>query len=203
MENRTIARELALLILGQVQENHLVPNFSLDQLLEKSLISLTQHVREALDCSATDLQQAQQLLVDSELMEVETHLLKIRQYLKSGLERAEQALNNLSASLELPYLLMLADRASVRQDALERVRFVLSNREKIDQRLDAVMENWRLIRLPRIDRDILRLASVDLDRLGTPAAVACNEAVEMANRYSDEQGRRMINGILRRLITPA
>jgi N utilization substance protein B len=28
--------------------------------------------------------------------------------------------------------------------------------------------------------------------------VACNEAVELANRYSDEQGRRMINGVLRR-----
>ena len=28
--------------------------------------------------------------------------------------------------------------------------------------------------------------------------MACNEAVELANRYSDEQGRRMINGVLRR-----
>ena len=32
----------------------------------------------------------------------------------------------------------------------------------------------------------------------TPAPVAFNEAVELANRYSDEQGRRMINGVLRR-----
>jgi N utilization substance protein B len=52
--------------------------------------------------------------------------------------------------------------------------------------------------VPRIDRDILRLAAVDLSDFGTPAAVACNEAVELANRYSDEQGRRMINGVLRR-----
>jgi N utilization substance protein B len=78
---------------------------------------------------------------------------------------------------------------------------VLSDRPAIDQRLDGVMEGWRLGRLPRIDRDILRLAAVDLSRFGTPAAVACNEAVELANRYSDEQGRRMINGVLRRLTT--
>jgi len=65
--------------------------------------------------------------------------------------------------------------------------------------LDGVMEGWRLTRLPRIDRDILRLAVVDLTSLKTPSAVACNEAVELANRYSDEQGRRMINGVLRRL----
>jgi transcription antitermination protein NusB len=39
---------------------------------------------------------------------------------------------------------------------------VLRDRENIDHRLDAVMEGWRLGRLPRIDRDILRLAVVDL-----------------------------------------
>ena len=60
------------------------------------------------------------------------------------------------------------------------------------------MEGWRLSRLPRIDQDILRLAVVDLVDLATPAPVAFNEAVELANRYSDQQGRRMINGVLRR-----
>jgi N utilization substance protein B len=49
-----------------------------------------------------------------------------------------------------------------------------------------------------VDRDILRLAVVDLEDFATPPAVACSEAVELANRYSDEQGRRMINGVLRR-----
>jgi N utilization substance protein B len=84
---------------------------------------------------------------------------------------------------------------------VERARAVLQRREDLDRRLDAVMEGWRLARLPRIDRDILRLAAVDLDTFGTPPAVTCNEAVELANRYSDEQGRRMINGVLRRLIS--
>lgn len=53
--------------------------------------------------------------------------------------------------------------------------------------------------MPRIDRDILRLAVIDLSELNTPAAVVCNEAVELAHRFSDEQGRKMINGVLRRL----
>ena len=61
------------------------------------------------------------------------------------------------------------------------------------------MEGWRLKRLPRIDQDILRLAYVDLYNLNTPIPVTCNEAVILANRYSDEQGRKMINGVLRRL----
>ena len=111
------------------------------------------------------------------------------------------ALNRLSASLELPRLLLLADQDEVRRQAVERARAVLRQREVIDRQLDGVMEGWRLTRLPRIDRDILRLAVVDLRDFGTPAAVACNEAVELANRYSDEQGRRMINGVLRRFTT--
>jgi N utilization substance protein B len=81
---------------------------------------------------------------------------------------------------------------------VDRARAVLRHRDDLDQRLDGVMEGWRLTRLPRIDRDILRLAAVDIEQFKTPAAVACNEAVELANRYSDEQGRRMINGVLRR-----
>ncbi|MBM5807799.1 MAG: transcription antitermination factor NusB, partial [Cyanobacteria bacterium M_surface_10_m2_179] len=99
---------------------------------------------------------------------------------------------------ELPRLLMLSDQDEIRRGAVDRARAVLRGREDLDQRLDAVMEGWRLTRLPRIDRDILRLAAVDIEQFKTPPAVACNEAVELANRYSDEQGRRMINGVLRR-----
>jgi N utilization substance protein B len=172
---------------------------AMEGLLQQVLATLSQHVREALDRSAEDLQTAQQELLDSELQDQgEQQLPRVRQHLTAGLAAAEHAINRLSASLELPRLLLLADQDEVRRGAIARVEAVLRDREAIDARLDGVMEGWRLARLPRIDRDILRLAAVDLDRFSTPAAVACNEAVELANRYSDEQGRRMINGVLRR-----
>jgi N utilization substance protein B len=203
MKSRTLARELALLMLGQVSDRATPnPDISFETLLLQALSSLAQHVRESLDRSAGDLQQAERDLLDSELQEDDgASLPRVRQHLRDGLSHAEQALNRLSASLDLPRLLLLADQEEVRRGAIERTRAVLADRESIDARLDAVMEGWRLTRLPRIDRDILRLAAVDLETLGTPAAVACNEAVELANRYSDEQGRRMINGVLRRFTT--
>jgi N utilization substance protein B len=158
-----------------------------------------QHWRESLDSSAKELEQAQQNLVDSELQEgVNQQLETVRGHLRESLSSAEQVLNGLSASLELPRLLLLGDQEQIRQAAMQRVTLVVEQRDSIDSRLDAVMEGWRLSRLPRIDRDILRLAVVDLIDLSTPAPVAFNEAVELANRYSDEQGRRMINGVLRR-----
>ena len=112
---------------------------------------------------------------------------------------SENILNSLSESIELPRLLALVDQKAIRELALERVNLVISKQDEIDQSLDSVMEGWRLKRLPRIDRDILRLALVDLIDFNTPTAVTCNEAVNLANRYSDDQGRKMINGVLRKL----
>ena len=200
MQSRSVSRELALLMLGQVNDRQPSPDTALDTLLQQALVSLSQHVREALDQAASELQAAQQQLLDSELQDqgAVEQLPRIRKHLQEGLEHAEHGLNRLSASLELPRLLMLADQEEIRRGAIDRARAVLSGRDDLDQRLDAVMEGWRLTRLPRIDRDILRLAAVDIEQFRTPAAVACNEAVELANRYSDEQGRRMINGVLRR-----
>ena len=202
MQSRTLSRELALLMLGQTSDRGsaapALPT-GMEGLLQQVLATLSQDVRESLDRSAEDLQAAQQQLLDSELQEQgEQQLPRVRQHLNAGLVAAEQALNRLSASLELPRLLMLADQEEVRLGAIARVEAVLRDRQAIDERLDRVMEGWRLTRLPRIDRDILRLAAVDLESFRTPPAVACNEAVELANRYSDEQGRRMINGVLRR-----
>lgn len=204
MQSRTVSRELALLMLAQVSDRQPAADTPLDSLLLQALTSLSQHVREALDQSAQDLQNAQQQLLDSELQEQGAEQLpRVRQHLQAGLAVAELALNRLSASLELPRVLLLANQEDVRRQAIDRTRAVLSKRQSIDQGLDAVMEGWRLTRLPRIDRDILRLAAVELTEFDTPAAVACNEAVELANRYSDEQGRRMINGVLRRYIAAA
>ncbi len=202
MQSRSIARELALLVLGQIPEKHTLDSnsFSLDSLLHQAINSLTQHWREGLDTSANQLEIAQQHFLDSELQESEKgSLSKVRMHLKTSISKVEAVLNSVSAGLDLSRLLAFSENEGIRASAVQRVNLVLKQRQSIDERLDGVMEGWRLHRLPRIDRDILRLAVVDLIDLDTPAPVAFNEAVDLANRYSDEQGRRMINGVLRRL----
>jgi N utilization substance protein B len=71
MASRSLSRELALLVLGQVSEQNKLStaDLGIESLLEKALESLTQHWREALDSSATELDQAQQRLLDSELQQ--------------------------------------------------------------------------------------------------------------------------------------
>ena len=58
---------------------------------------------------------------------------------------------------------------------------------------------WQLSRLAKIDRDILRISVAEMLYLQVPEKVAINESVELAKRYSDEDGFRFINGVLRRL----
>ena len=198
MQLKSISRELALLLLGQIKK-HDKNKINIESLLSKAIESLTQHWREQLDCCALKLETANQQLLDSELQEDAGLLKKARNHMKTCLIDSENVLNSLSDSIELPKLLALVDEKEIRELALKRVHLVIEKQDELDNSLDSVMEGWRLKRLPRIDRDILRLALVDLIDFNTPTAVTCNEAVNLANRYSDEQGRRMINGVLRKL----
>ena len=198
MQLKSISRELALLLLGQIKKKD-INKLNIESLLSKAIETLTQHWREQLDSCASQLEKANQELLDSELQGDAGLLIKSQNYLKTCLIDSENILNCLSESIELPRLLALVDQKEIRELALRRVDLVIEKQDEIDNKLDSVMEGWRLKRLPRIDRDILRLAWVDLIDFNTPMAVTCNEAVNLANRYSDEQGRRMINGVLRKL----
>ena len=198
MQLKSISRELALLLLGQIKKKD-INKLNIESLLSKAIESLTQHWREQLDSCASQLEKANQELLDSELQGDAGLLIKSQNHLKTCLIDSENILNCLSESIELPRLLALVDQKEIRELALRRVDLVIEKQDEIDHKLDSVMEGWRLKRLPRIDRDILRLAWVDLIDFNTPMAVTCNEAVNLANRYSDEKGRRMINGVLRKL----
>ena len=96
-------------------------------------------------------------------------------------------------------MIVSSNQNDIREDVNHRILSIINNLQSIDSEIDEVMDGWRLKRLPRVDRDILRLAYVDINYLDTPVAVACDEAVNLANKYSDTQGRKMINGVLRRL----
>ena len=125
----------------------------------------------------------------------------IRDELKESLNKIETVMNTLSVILDFPRLIISSGQIDIREDVHQRISNVINNLTIIDSHIDEVMEGWRLKRLPRIDRDILRLAYVDINFLSTPMAVACDEAVNLANKYSDVQGRKFINGVLRRLQT--
>jgi N utilization substance protein B len=74
----------------------------------------------------------------------------------------------------------------------------VSHLAEIDARLTAAAENWRLARMTGVDRNILRLGAYELlfTTAETPAAVALDEAIELARRYGSEDSPAFVNGVL-------
>lgn len=76
------------------------------------------------------------------------------------------------------------------------VRGVIEHRAAIDARIARHAQNWRLERMPAVDRNVMRLAVYEMTELGTPAPVAINEALELVRRYSGEEAVAFVNGVL-------
>jgi len=105
------------------------------------------------------------------------------------------------------------DRAAIERFASDRLRDpelaafclalydgVLQQLDAIDAKLTAAAENWRLPRMATVDRNVLRLGAYELLHTpDTPAAVAFDEAIELARRYGSADSPAFVNGVLDRL----
>ena len=82
-------------------------------------------------------------------------------------------------------------------------RLVSTTRERLDEIDDAIQSasrNWRLDRMSRVDRNILRLAAYELAHTpDVPTKVVINEAVELAKRFGTTDSPAFVNGILDRI----
>jgi N utilization substance protein B len=76
------------------------------------------------------------------------------------------------------------------------VRGAAAGSGAIDQRITANSANWRIERMPAVDRNILRLAVYEMNELKTPPAVVIDEALELARQFSGEESVAFINGVL-------
>ena len=203
MQHRSLSRELSLITLGLIDDKKndiTLKKISIDETLALAVETLVNHCRSELDECHLYLESASQNLLESELKEIDSSFFeKTRDELKKSFSSIQSVMNILSDTLEFPKLIAMTDQTDFRKDIKNRLTYAISNISKIDSDVNSIMDNWRFHRLPRIDRDILRLAYVDINYMDTPVSVACNEAVNLANKYSDTQGRKMINGVLRRL----
>jgi N utilization substance protein B len=79
----------------------------------------------------------------------------------------------------------------------ESVRGVLDEREALDETIRTASENWRIERMTRVDRNVLRLGTWELKhRTDVPRAVVLDEAIELAKRYGSEESGAFVNGVL-------
>jgi N utilization substance protein B len=77
---------------------------------------------------------------------------------------------------------------------------VVERHEELDPRITEASDEWTSDRLGALERNILRMAILELDEGEIPVEVAINEAVALAKRYSSEDAGRLVNGILGRIV---
>jgi transcription antitermination protein NusB len=80
------------------------------------------------------------------------------------------------------------------------VRGTLENLGTIDAIVQQASRNWRLERMARVDRNVLRLATFELRFVPeVPAKVVINEAIEVARRFGAAESPAFVNGLLDRI----
>lgn len=75
---------------------------------------------------------------------------------------------------------------------------IMQNLNAIDQLITKYSENWKITRMPLVDRNILRIATFELQFMNheVPVASAIDEAVELAKKFSTTDSKSFVNGVL-------
>jgi N utilization substance protein B len=195
---RRLSRELTLLSLSQIKgSQEKLGQKDLNELVIAAIRTLTGEAHETLELAASEVSKGNEYLLKSETRSHQGE--DGSKMVNEALELTKTAINRLGTALDLPEMIQMASQHEVRSYALDLIATVHRRRKEIDHQLNEVMVDWQVKRLPRIDQDILRMAVAEMIFLNIPYKVAINEAVELAKRYSDDEGYRFINGVLRKV----
>lgn len=92
--------------------------------------------------------------------------------------------------------------ATAQAFAKDLVAAASANAAKLDELIASASKNWRIDRMSRVDRNILRLGACELVAFrDVPVKVVINEAVELAKRFGTAESSAFVNGVLDRIAT--
>jgi N utilization substance protein B len=109
---------------------------------------------------------------------------------------------------ELPTMLAVEAKRAANEPAREAswlyareiVDGVIDNRDAIDEQITTFAKDWSLARMPAVDRAVLRIGVWEiLYNDEVPAAVAIDEAVELAKEFSTDDSGSFVHGVLARI----
>ena len=85
---------------------------------------------------------------------------------------------------------------------INKANAILDNKDEIDKEIETVSNKWKVNRMDKVDKAILRLAyyEIKMDE-EIPDIVAVNEAVELSKKYSSDASPKFINGVLSNFVS--
>ena len=213
MQARRAARELAFILFSQFDKT--ITKYSKDDLeniILKSVRILTSNASDELKISVGALVDMKNRIDDYEA----EHEINLNRPLEVAnlpvplpmtsdmtgridemIEIAEKAL----LALEIAEFTTLDSQNDVKNYAIQIAELFQRNHEEVDKLIQKYSKGWDIDRLVKMDKDILRIAIVELLYIkDAPMKVVVDEALELAKKYSTDDSSAFINGILAKVI---
>ena len=213
MQARRAARELAFILFSQFDKK--ITNYSkkdLEDIILKSVRILTSSAEEELRIAVGALVEMKAQIDDYEA----NHEDNLKRPLDVSnipvvlpmtsdttgrinemIDIAEKAL----LALEIAEFTTLEAQNDVKNFAVAIAEIFQNNHSEIDDIIKKYSKNWDFQRLVKMDKDILRIAIVELLYIkDAPMKVIVDEALELAKKYSTDDSTSFINGILAKII---
>ena len=213
MQARRASRELALILFSQFEKE--ITKYSrsdFENIMLKSVRILSNSASEELKLTVGSLIDIKSYLDDYEA-DHESNITRplgaknkpvqipmtdeMMAKVDTMLDVAEKAI----LALEIAEFTTLENQSEVQNYAIEIAENFKKYSKEVDGEIQKYSNGWDISRLVKMDKDILRIAITELLYVkGAPLKVVCDEAVELAKKYSTEDSSSFVNGILAKVI---
>ncbi len=213
MQARRAARELAFILFSQFDKK--ITNYSredLQDIILKSVRILTSSANDELKIALGSLISMRDQIETYEA-ESETNLnrpigaanipvpIPMTSDMVGRINEMIDIAEKSMMALEIAEFTTLDSQNDVKNYAIQIAEFFQKNNKEIDEIIQKYAKNWDLGRLVKMDKDILRIAIVELLYIkDAPMKVVVDEALELAKKYSTDDSASFINGILAKVI---
>ena len=217
MNHRTAAREIVILALPQLpKDSAKFSKIGFEEIVLSLSRSLSDYAKKNLTSVSSDLQRIEKFLLNTEIEhpDNETHTSQINpvlipdtKILREQVEAIKSASTELLNILELPEFVIQSGQKPTLEYAMQLLENYVENKERVNEVIEQAAQRrdkdkkWKLNRMVRLDRDILRIAATELLFLkDTPTEVICDEAVKIADKYGSDESKKFVNGVLRDVV---
>ena len=213
MQARRAARELAFILFSQFDKK--IAEYSkndFENIILKSVRILSDNATDELKLAVGSLIDMKNRIDDYE-SEHETNLnrpieaanipvpLPMTSDLSSKIDEMIDVAEKALTALEIAEFTTLESQSEVKDYAIRIAELFQKNHEEIDKEIQKYSKGWDIERLVKNDKDILRIAIVELLYMKeAPMKVVVDEAIELAKKYSTDDSSSFINGILSKVI---
>jgi len=217
MNHRTAAREIVILALPQLPKDcGKLSKVGFEDIVLSLSRSLSDYAKKNLTSVSLDLQRIEKFLLNAEIehpdnekhtSQINPVLIPDTEVLRGQVETIKSAATELLNVLELPELVIQTGQKPTMEYAMQLMESYVENKEKVNEVIESAAQHrdkdkkWKLNRMVRLDRDILRIATTELLFLkDTPTEVICDEAVKVADKYGGDESKNFVNGVLRDVV---